>query len=258
MLNSTKGIQAIQSEDGSYTAYSALFKEHYHSTKDGALKESLLKHVQPAFELQKGKNELHILDICFGLGLNTLATLYYYQAHAPNTKLYIYSPEFDTKLIESLPQFHYPKEFKCYTHIIKALTTKHFYKDEKIHIELFLGDAREYIKYFHNRFDIVYQDAFSPANNPLLWTKEYFADIEQAIKEDGILTTYSTALKTRLALHVNGFYVYLAEAKGVRNFTLASKKLLPTLQKVDMSHKIRCNPDVKPLSDTKVAKKYYN
>jgi hypothetical protein len=29
--------KAIESEDGSFTAYSTEFEEHYHSTKDGAL-----------------------------------------------------------------------------------------------------------------------------------------------------------------------------------------------------------------------------
>jgi hypothetical protein len=38
------------SEDGSYTAYSKEYDEHYHSTKDGALHESMVKHV-----LLKGK-----------------------------------------------------------------------------------------------------------------------------------------------------------------------------------------------------------
>jgi len=38
------------SDDGSYTAYSKEYDEHYHSTKDGALKESLQKHVIPAYD----------------------------------------------------------------------------------------------------------------------------------------------------------------------------------------------------------------
>ena len=42
----------------------------------------------------------------------------------------------------------------------------------------------------------------------MLWTKEDFEDIANAIKDDGVLTTYSTALKTRLALYENNFNVY--------------------------------------------------
>ena len=65
----------VQSEDGSFTAYSKEFDEHYHSTKDGALQESLQKHVIPALYHVKDKEQISILDICFGLGFNTLATL---------------------------------------------------------------------------------------------------------------------------------------------------------------------------------------
>ena len=243
------------SQDGSCTAYSKEYGEHYHSTKDGALSESLKKHIVPTFEHTNGRDEVHILDICYGLGFNTLATILYYQEHTPSTKLTIRSPELDVDLVKSLVNFHYPEAFAPLRPIIETLSTKAHYKDEHLDIELFLGDARVYVKKFHKYFDIVYQDAFSPLVNPILWTKEYFGDIANAIKDDGILTTYSTALKTRLALHENGFFVYLAKEEGVRNFTLASLKPLKGVEQVDMEHKIRCNPGVKPLNDTQIAQK---
>ena len=52
----------VQSEDGSYTAYSSEYDEHYHSTKDGALNESLKKHIEPAFALHCKKDHLRIID----------------------------------------------------------------------------------------------------------------------------------------------------------------------------------------------------
>ncbi len=241
------------SQDGSFTAYSKEYGEHYHSTKDGALSESLKKHVIPAFEHVKTKDEINILDICYGLGFNTLATILYYQKHAPQKKLHIHSPELDADLIRSLVHFNYPPEFRPLQKVIEALSKKNIYEDETLRVEIFLGDAREYVKRFHKHFDIVYQDAFSPSVNPLLWTKEYFADIAKAIKDDGILTTYSTALKTRLALYENGFSIYLAQTEGVRDFTLASLKPLKKGKKIDMKHKINCNPQIKPLSDREVA-----
>jgi len=240
--------KAIKSEDGTFTAFSQEYNEHYHSTKDGALNESLYKHIIPAFELSKGKGELHILDICYGLGFNTLATLYYHKQNNLGTKLFIYSPELDSQLVKNLRFFHYPQEFKFFTEIIEALSTKQFYQDENFTIEVFLGDAREYVKKFENRFDIVYQDAFSPSVNPVLWTQEYFSDIKKSMKENGVITTYSTALKTRLALYNNGFRVYLNEGENYRNATVASLAQLP-LKEVDMQHKIKCNPTVEPLRD---------
>ena len=237
------------SEDGTYTAYSKEYDEHYHSTKDGALNESLYKHIIPAFKHVQARDEVAILDICYGLGFNTLATILYYKEYAPQKKLRIYSPELDASLVKSLTNFSYPETFEPLRELIDAISTKGFYEDEQLYVELFLGDAREYVKRFENSFDIVYQDAFSPSTNPALWTKEYFSDIARAIKKEGILTTYSTALKTRLALHENGFHVYLNKGENFRNATLASRTQLHGYEAVDMQHKIACNPDIEPLRD---------
>ncbi len=240
----------IMSEDGSYTAYSKEYNEHYHSTKDGALHESLVKHVYPAFEVMQNKEEIYILDICFGLGLNTLSTLYYHKKNNLTSKLFIYSPELDASLVHSLKNFIYPAEFDSFKHIIKELAEKGIYEDDSWHVEIFLGDAREYIRTFpHAMFDIVYQDAFSPSSNPILWTQEYFGDIRKIMKEEGILTTYSIALPIRLALYENGFYIYLHSAEEARKSTVASLQKLSTSQYVDMEHKISCNPHAKPLRD---------
>ncbi len=240
------------SEDGSYTAYSKEYDEHYHSTKDGALSESLYKHIIPAYKLTQGKDELHILDICYGLGFNTLTTIFYYKKYAPEKRLFICSPELDRSLVQSLANFNYPQEFASLREIIEAISRDGIYRDETLTIEVFLGDAREYIKRFQKKFDVVYQDAFSPSVNPMLWTKEYFTDIKNAIKNDGIITTYSTALKTRLALYENGFLIYLNKGEQFRNATLASLRELEDYEFVAMQHKINCNPNVEPLSDVSV------
>lgn len=239
----------VQSEDGSYTAYSTTFEEHYHSTRDGALHESLSKHVIPAFKHHQERDEISILDICFGLGFNTLATLYYMKKEGIEKRLRIFSPEFDGELINSLREFTYPHIFNELLPIIDALSREHVYEDSSIYIELYIGDAREYLNVCTERFDIVYQDAFSPATNPLLWTKEYFGDISRLIKEDGILTTYSMALKTRIALYENGFKLYINSGEGHRDATLASKVDLQGYQVVDVEHKMRCNNAIQSLRD---------
>lgn len=240
----------VLSEDGTYTAYSKEYGEHYHSTKDGALRESLSKHVIPVFERKKEQEEIVLLDICFGLGFNTLATLWYHRRCNLQTRLRIYTPELDRSLIASLPDFVYPKEFEPFLEVVQALSSEGVYSRGLWHVELFAGDAREYVRGFVSEmFDGVYQDAFSPKTNPFLWTREYFGDIARIIKYDGILTTYSTAIATRLALHENGFKLYLCEKEGVRSFTLASKGNIAGVSEVDMAHKIKTNPHAKALSD---------
>ena len=243
----------VLSEDGSFTAYSKEYDEHYHSTKDGALRESLTKHVIPAFEFMQNKQEINILDICFGLGFNTLATLYYLKQNNIKAIVNIYSPELDASLINSLNNFTYPKEFAQFKEIILALINNKIYKNEFLQVRVYLGDARKYIKQFPcDMFDIIYQDAFSPKSNPILWTKEYFKDLSNIIKKDGIITTYSVAFKTRLAMYENGFNVYLYSVKDVRDSTLASLSKLSGVKKIDMLHKISCNEGVNALSDDEI------
>jgi tRNA U34 5-methylaminomethyl-2-thiouridine-forming methyltransferase MnmC len=242
--------EMVLSEDGSYTAYSKEYGEHYHSTKDGAFYESLVKHVEPAFKIKQNQDEINILDICFGLGFNSLATIYHHKKNSLTSKLNIFSPELDAVLVKSLANFNYPKEFDKLRHIIIELVNNGVYSDENLYIELFLGDAREYIKKFPKaKFDIVYQDAFSPSANPALWTKEYFSDIKNIIKKEGVLTTYSIALPIRLALCENGFNLYINQGEGFRDATLASLSPLHGFTGVDMEHKIKCNPNALSLRD---------
>jgi tRNA U34 5-methylaminomethyl-2-thiouridine-forming methyltransferase MnmC len=236
----------VKSADGSNTKYSKLFDEHYHCVSEGALKESISKHVAPALAIIK-KDKLNILDICFGLGYNTLATLYYIKQNNLDIKVNIFSPEFDRELIDSLKEFEYPNELKEFSHIIQSLCEKQKYNDNDISIELFLGDAREYVKTLSN-IDIVYQDAFSSAKNPTLWTKEYFADIKAILSDDAIITTYSISTNVRMSMYVNNLYIYENISNDVRSGTIATTnpKELPF---VDMELKQQRNPNAKALSD---------
>ncbi len=239
----------VQSGDGSCTAYCAEYDEHYHSTKDGALTESLQKHVIPALSCFQGAKKLRILDICFGLGFNTLATLHYLQSQGDDCQLEIVSPEMDEALVRALKEFSYPAEFESFLPVIASIAETGGYEDARLKITVPFGDARAILPTLGEPFDIVYQDAFSPEHNPELWTREYFAEIARLTHERSVVTTYSIALKTRLALFENGFGIYLNQGERYRKATVACKSDLRQFEKVDMAHKIHCNPDVQPLSD---------
>ena len=243
----------VKSEDGSYTAFSAEYNEHYHSTKDGALHESLVKHVEPAFLVHATKEHLKIIDICFGLGFNTLATLYYRDTHSPYTTLEIFSPELNGELVASLVTFPYPDIFTPYISIIAALVECGVYEDEKTKITVVITDARIAMRKLSGIWDVCYQDAFSPSANPLLWTREYFADVAGLMGSEGIVTTYSIALAIRMGLHENGFNVYLNAGEGYRSATVASMRLLCEFEKIDVEHKMRCNPDTTSLRDDQIS-----
>lgn len=240
--------ELVLCEDGTNTLFSVEFDEPYHSTKDGALHESLEKHVKPALALSKDKQHLTILDICFGLGYNTFATLYHAKQLQLDTKIHILSPEFDEGLVRSLDTFGFPPEFDSIKHIIKAISQDLHYEDEQFKIEILLGDARKSIPSIKEKIDIIYQDAFSPAHNPLLWTTEYFRDVRAIANEDAILTTYSTAAAIRLGLYENGFYIFVHRAELMRYSTVASLKML-NLEYIDMELKKVRNTQARSMKD---------
>jgi len=239
----------VKTDDGSHTLYSAEFDETYHSDRDGALYESLHKHVIPALTIKSDRDSLKILDICFGIGYNTLATLYYIKNENLSTKIEIVSPEFDKDLIESLSDFDYPSELKQFAHIIEALSREYYYSDEQFTIEIVLGDARDSIPLLKDKFDIVYQDPFSPEHNPQLWTREYFQDIRKVSKSDTILTTYSIAASVRMGLDESGFKLFLLNNKGIRDSMIASLEMLNGYEFIDMELKKMRNPTAVSLRD---------
>ena len=245
--------ELILCEDGTNTLYSKEFDEPYHSTKDGALHESLEKHVKPALTLTKEKEHLTILDICFGLGYNTFATLYYIKKNHLKTKVHILSPEFDEALVRSLMKFIFPPEFEIIKPVIEAISKDLYYEDEQFKIEILLGDARESIPQIKEKVDVIYQDAFSPAHNPLLWTKEHFEALRHISAEDTILTTYSTAAAIRLGLYENGFFIFIHRAEMMRYSTVASLKMLENLEYIDMELKKVRNPTARSMKDNDYA-----
>ena len=240
----------VATKDGSNTLFSKLYNQHYHNPDDGAINEALSKHIIPAFTFHKDKKELFILDICFGIGYNTFSTIYYVIKNNIDVKLNIFSPELDGNLVKSLETFEFPKEFENIKHIIKSVAQTGKYEDKKIKIEVFIGDARDYIRNLEkNSFDIVYQDAFSSDVNFELWTKEYFDDIYKLCNDTCIMSSYAIATPIRLSMYEAGFFIY--ENRPVkRKITLAFKQKQDLIEKyVDMELKKQRNKEAVALHD---------
>ncbi len=240
----------VSTKDGSNTLFSQKYNQHYHNPDDGAINEALSKHIIPAFTFHKNKKELTILDICFGIGYNTFSTIYYVLKNNLDIKLNIFSPELDGNLVKSLETFEFPKEFEDIKHIIKAVAKTGKYEDDKIKIEVFIGDARKYIKSLNkNSFDIVYQDAFSSDVNFELWTKEYFDDIFILCKSDCIMSSYAVATPIRLSMNEAGFFIYEYRPTK-RKITLAFRQKQDLVGKfVDMELKKQRNTQAVALHD---------
>lgn len=218
------------SSDGSYTLFSQSYQESYHSLKDGAISETLFKHIFPAFEYGSFDKTIRVLDICFGLGYNSFFTLRHFLEQKMPQTLQIFSPEKDALLLKSLQDFSYPREIEIIDgvkiqEILEAIYTNGKYQKSQWSMQCYCGDAIKYIEEFQDDFfDIIYQDAFSPSKNAELWSTEYFALLYKKLSFNGVITTYSQSGAVRDNAKKVGFFVYEIRQDQTRNSRIFCKK----------------------------------
>lgn len=223
-------MKIIKTHDGSLTIYNEDFDECYHSLTDGAYTETLNKHILPPLIFTElfHKANLRVLDICFGLGYNSFATISHYLNVGYRGRLEIFSPEKDAHIFDKLATFEYPKEMKNINidEMIRDLkNTGQISPFSNINLEVFLGDAKEYLSRFKpNSVDIIYQDPFSPHKNQELWDEEYFGILFEIASEDAMITTYSTRESIRKIAKKVGFFAYEYKTNFTRKSTLFTKK----------------------------------
>ncbi|PAF48412.1 hypothetical protein BKH46_00420 [Helicobacter sp. 12S02634-8] len=226
-------MEGILSCDGSLTLFNQEFNQCYHSLKDGAYTETLHKHILPPilFANALHKPSLNILDICFGLGYNTFTTIAQYIKMGYQGQIKIFTPEKDRSVFEKILGLEYPYALRGVNirEIIAMLSAKgQATITPHISLELFLGDAREYLQSFEPQsIDIIYQDAFSPKANPELWSLEYFSELFKITHLSVIITTYSTHQATLARAQKAGFLVYKYASSYTRKSTLLCKQALP-------------------------------
>ena len=203
-------MKQIKTRDHSYTFYSSEYQETYHSIS-GALEEAFKKFVGPCKikELAK-KGKIRILDICFGLGYNSVAAIYTALKENSDCKIEIIALEKDKKILKKLQEIKLPPKLEFYYRNIKEKLNNDKFElniSNNVYIKIILGDATKTIKTLTKKFDAIFLDPFSLPKNPELWTYEFFKNIKKVIKKDAILATYSCAKKVRENLVRDGFRV---------------------------------------------------
>ena len=200
-------MKTIITKDGSVTFHNEYFDETYHSTT-GAIEEAFEKFAKPA-GIKPG---FRILDICFGLGYNSLAALYM------GKDVRIVGLENDPEIINRIKDVEVPSYLKeDYAAIQKAAKTL-----ETRNITIMIGDARLTIKKVSGQFDCVFLDPFSPKKCPWLWSLDFMKDIALVMKKGAVLTTYSCAGVVRRNLAEAGFDVREGPCVGRRSPSLVA------------------------------------
>ena len=232
-------MNPLPTKDGSFSLYSEKYRDFYHSTKDGAILETLYKHIIPTFALvcdspnrkDLAQNPIKILDICFGLGYNALFSLAFAKKCGIAVKIY----SVELHLLESLRDFAYPKILSHYLplrEILDSLFLRGAWESENLSLYLHKGDAKNYLQNLADSandtsesqtFDIIYQDAFSPTKNAELWDESHFQNLYALLKNNGAISTYSSSPKVRQTCQSVGFQVYDMKCGHLKNGTLLRK-----------------------------------
>ena len=202
--------------DTSITLYNEQYQEHYH-TITGAVEEAFEKFAIPCLKDKIKQKKISILDVCFGIGYNSLAAIHYIRKNNPNCRIALVGLENDKNVLLQTEKIIILDFLKTDYDIIRQLAAKKSYKDKNLSAKLLIGDARKTIKNIKKRFDAVFLDPFSPKKCPELWTEKFFKDIHALMKKDAVLATYSCAGVVRKNLKKAGFKVEDGPVVGRRS-----------------------------------------
>lgn len=199
-------LEPVQTEDGSLTYWNMEYKEHYH-TPAGARTEAERKYCLPGDVAKRcTQGPVRILDICFGLGYNSLISCEH--ALAVGGHLEITALEIDKRVvIDAAERINEVASSFDWNSCLQELSTRDLWQHEKCGIQLFWGDARYTLSMVRGPFDLIWLDAFSTQRNSELWTVDFFKRLYPLLKENGALLTYCAAIPVRAALLSAGFEV---------------------------------------------------
>jgi len=199
-----------QTKDGSATLYVPELNEHYHSI-NGALQESLHVFIRAGldFKLEK-KDNVRLLEIGFGTGLNALLSLQQVWLHGVRVQYdtlekYPLSPDLiadmhfekfilNPELLDFLPFLHHAPWHEP----VPVLPN---FELRKIQADLTTYELPE------NYYDLIYFDAFAPEKQPELWTDEIFRQLYHSLQAGGVLVSYCAKGSFKRSLKAAGFTV---------------------------------------------------
>jgi radical SAM protein (TIGR01212 family) len=214
-------LDVVETSDHSITFWNPDYKEHYH-TPAGARLEAEEKYLVPSKLRERLKQgNVQLLDICFGLGYNSLAamellgggTVSSLSADAGDSvpPLSITALEMDRRVVGAAAQ--YIQTLETDSNDWKKILADLYEKQESritphSSIVMHWGDARHTIKKLPpSIYDLVFLDAFSTQRNSELWTVDFFRNLKRVMKPNAVLLTYCAAIPVRAGLLEAGFFV---------------------------------------------------
>jgi len=220
-LEASSTLRTVETEDGSITFWNEDYKEHYH-TPAGARLEAEEKYIVPSkLKERLARGNVQLLDVCFGLGYNSLAAMDMAVGGTASSlsagdedvappSLSITALEMDRRVVKAAAKNIQKLKTDTFNwkEALSALHANHYCQVPHASCLMHWGDARHTIKRVApNAFDLVFLDAFSTQRNSELWTVDFFRKLKAVMKPDAVLLTYCAAIPVRAGLMEAGFYV---------------------------------------------------
>ena len=217
----------VQTADGSQTIFNPEVGENYHS-RHGALQESRHVFVHSGLEHyleNSGLAKASILEVGFGTGLNFLLTADFSLEHriaVEYTGIEAYPLQFDMISKTGYDQY------------ISANTWDRFLSEYKAsfdqpvglsdHCMLNIAECKLEDFRSHQKFDVIYFDAFAAVHQPEMWTDEALAHVCSFLKPGGVFVTYAITGNLKRTMKALGFSIEKAPgAPGKREMLRATK-----------------------------------
>jgi tRNA U34 5-methylaminomethyl-2-thiouridine-forming methyltransferase MnmC len=212
--------------DGSLTIHLPDLDEQYHS-KHGAIAEAVHVFVEAGLKqwlIENNGNELTVLEIGFGTGLNAFLTSL--EAAKKKVKIEYVGVEAYPIPEGEVHQLNYPSLLAAPEDIFLQLHHTAWETPSTIHQYFSLTKRKQFFLDIQdtNRFNLIYFDAFGARVQPELWTEKVFKLMFDALKSNGLLVTYSAKGSTRRAMQSVGFLVERLPGPPGKREMLRAKK----------------------------------
>lgn len=201
--------QLLITGDGSPTIFNAALNETYHS-RHGALAESRHVYIHSGLHtaIERFGNQLQLLEIGFGTGLNALLTLQECrkkQLHVHYTA--VEDSPVNPDLLNELTYAAltgYPEDHELFLQMHSQPWNTVQELDASFVLDKRQIDVREFMEE-SPRYHLVFFDAFAPKIQPELWTPDVFFRLAQTMLPSAILVTYVCNNAVKKTLSEAGF-----------------------------------------------------
>jgi tRNA U34 5-methylaminomethyl-2-thiouridine-forming methyltransferase MnmC len=197
----------LLTRDGSYTLYSHVLDDRYHSVH-GAVQESFHVYIRMGYEVCHAM-PLRLLEVGLGTGLNMLLTWVEADLNKRRVEYTALEPyPLPAPILEAMDHaaaLELPERTLSFLELMALKEGEFAEPSPCFRFQRLSTKAQDLDR--SEAFDLIYFDAFGPANQAEMWTVEVFRSLFNALAPGGVLVTYCAKGAVRRTMQAAGFTV---------------------------------------------------